>query len=141
MKELQEILTETGISKRTFAYYREMGLIPGPEKRKVIPQKGSITFYADGVVEVIRRIRRLQEEGLSLHQIVAQKRYLYFVREDSMTYVHCEECVWWDEQIAHKGFCKRKSPVFDPSLGATRWPTTRRDDWCGDGKTRIKKED
>lgn len=68
MKTLAEILIETGLSYGTLVRYRDMGLIPKPE-RIWHGRKGSESVYPDSVPDIIHEIQRLKEQGLTLSQI------------------------------------------------------------------------
>lgn len=68
---LQEILRQTGISHRTFSYYRDRGLIPKPIKRTTREKnrKGSIVFYPPRTLYYIEKINFLKKEGRTLDEI------------------------------------------------------------------------
>ena len=54
--------------------------------------------------------------------------------------VRCEECVFWDFKKDNAGFCKCRAPQPTVSVKDKEyilvWPSTLKDDGCGDGSKR-----
>lgn len=60
---VEQLAAEAGVSVDTVRYYQARGLLPAPERR------GRIAIYGSTHLEVLRRIRSLQERGLPLRVI------------------------------------------------------------------------
>ena len=54
--------------------------------------------------------------------------------------MRCDECRWWkrNPHSALVGECRRMPPhPADNAVDPRWWPSTRRDDWCGEFALRI----
>ena len=71
LPELRERLKADGfkITKRTFEYYQRLGLLPRPEKRVGERGRGVYGYYDAKVIDMVKMIFRLKEEGKPLAAI------------------------------------------------------------------------
>lgn len=50
----------------------------------------------------------------------------------------CVECVYWSDVENNEGLCRHKSPVIITQQDTKGlWPTTKSDDWCGQGSFKL----
>lgn len=59
---------------------------------------------------------------------------------------YCASCTWWDksDDEALDGKCRRRSPLDTGGMMSnveTVWPSTNRDDWCGDYQSARSPDD
>ena len=69
MKDTEQILKETGVTKVAFAKYREMGLVDSYVKKAGKPGKRNAGFsylYEDRVIQQINDVKRKMEQGITL---------------------------------------------------------------------------
>lgn len=58
-----------------------------------------------------------------------------------MEIIRCKDCRWWEKDEVQVGIpiigkCRLKPPTYSYLYGLGKWPTTKEDDWCGEGETR-----
>jgi len=102
------------ITKRTFEYYQRMGLLPKPEKQVGVKGRGVYGYYDyDLVLKILTFIRKNQEKGLTLAEILkeARKRVVriyksVFHREFSGIYFH-------ELSIGNEEMSKHPRPVIE----------------------------
>ena len=66
---LNEIIEETGIKRSTFQKYKTLGLLPRPTRIEMLKGHGSVAYYPENIIRLIRWIREWQAEGETLKQI------------------------------------------------------------------------
>ena len=78
-KDLIDLLKKEGISlgKGTIRYYEIEGLIPSPISRGLGRGKGKISFYPKIVIDIVKDMKRLQSQGMSLRIIKSELIKLY----------------------------------------------------------------
>jgi DNA-binding transcriptional MerR regulator len=60
---ISEVVEQTGITRRTLRYYIAQGVLMPPTGQ------GRSAFYTDEHLERVRKVREMQEQGLTLAQI------------------------------------------------------------------------
>ena len=73
-KDLIDLLKKEGISlgKGTVRYYEIEGLIPSSISRGLGRGKGKVAFYPEIVVDIVKDLKRLQSQGMSLRIIKSE---------------------------------------------------------------------
>jgi hypothetical protein len=59
-----------------------------------------------------------------------------------MKHTACAKCVFWEqleEQQADLGKCRRHAPRSILVADIALWPTTKSEDWCGEGQEKPRK--
>lgn len=68
--ELNDLLKRTGLDRRTLTFYRDLGLIPRPQKTgRDDNKKGSRSLYPVDTIEVLDKIGELKKRGKTLQEI------------------------------------------------------------------------
>ncbi len=71
----KEVLERSGISRATLNNYISMGIIPRPQVRRPGPEGGrarQLGYFEDEVLDRLKEVRRLKDEGLDMAAIAAQ---------------------------------------------------------------------
>ena len=73
MELLSDILRETGLSHPTVFKYVQLGIVPRPT-RVWRGRKGSESWFPDGTIKIIDRVREQKSQGYTLNQIAERGR-------------------------------------------------------------------
>ena len=104
LPEVLKRLKEEGIdiTKRTFEFYQRLGLLPKPEKRVGKGGKGVYGYYDPEIINLVKEIYKLKEEGhllidipLVLIDLVINK-YKSVLNEWGFSDYHLSEMMGWD---------------------------------------------